>query len=129
MKNGFTGGLIVDYPNSTKAKKHFLFLMAGYSEEIMNEARSVIMPKAKTEDDSDSDDQMSEDDEYGDEEEKASWIDADRSDSEEEEQKVGVKGKLKKTKAIKRREERNEGRGKKNGKVHDRKWILKKKER
>ena len=31
MKSGFTGGLIVDYPNSTKAKKHYLFLMAGYS--------------------------------------------------------------------------------------------------
>ena len=32
MKSGFSGGLIVDYPRSTKAKKHFLFLMAGYSE-------------------------------------------------------------------------------------------------
>ena len=32
MRNGFTGGLIVDFPNSKKAKKYFLFLMAGYSE-------------------------------------------------------------------------------------------------
>ena len=50
MKNGFTGGMIVDYPNSKKAKKYYLFLMAGYSEEIMKEAKSVIMPmpKAKT---------------------------------------------------------------------------------
>jgi 18S rRNA (guanine1575-N7)-methyltransferase len=39
MKSGFTGGLIVDYPNSKKAKKYYLFLMAGYSEEIMSEAR------------------------------------------------------------------------------------------
>ena len=38
MKNGFTGGLIVDFPNSKKAKKYFLFLMAGYSEEIIKEA-------------------------------------------------------------------------------------------
>lgn len=38
MKNGFTGGLIVDFPNSKKAKKYFLFLMAGYSEEIINDA-------------------------------------------------------------------------------------------
>jgi len=46
MKNGFTGGLIVDYPNSKKAKKYFLFLMAGYSEEIMNDAKkSIFMPK------------------------------------------------------------------------------------
>ncbi|XP_037090943.1 probable 18S rRNA (guanine-N(7))-methyltransferase [Pollicipes pollicipes] len=29
MKAGFTGGLVVDYPNSTKAKKMFLVLMSG----------------------------------------------------------------------------------------------------
>nr|CAG4641114.1 EOG090X0BBW [Eulimnadia texana] len=29
MKSGFTGGLVVDYPNSTKAKKIFLVLMTG----------------------------------------------------------------------------------------------------
>mmetsp|Transcript_5935 Transcript_5935/g.5096 ORF Transcript_5935/g.5096 Transcript_5935/m.5096 type:complete len:157 (-) Transcript_5935:38-508(-) len=47
MKNGFTGGLIVDYPNSKKAKKYFLFLMAGYSEEIMSDAKKAIyIPKA-----------------------------------------------------------------------------------
>lgn len=44
LKNGFTGGVIVDYPNSKKAKKYYLFLIAGYSEEIMREAKSVIMP-------------------------------------------------------------------------------------
>ncbi|TPX34358.1 hypothetical protein SmJEL517_g03022 [Synchytrium microbalum] len=27
---GFTGGLVVDYPNSTRAKKYFLCLLAGY---------------------------------------------------------------------------------------------------
>jgi 18S rRNA (guanine1575-N7)-methyltransferase len=32
MKAGFTGGLIVDYPNSSKAKKYFLCLFAGYKE-------------------------------------------------------------------------------------------------
>lgn len=56
MKNGFTGGMIVDYPNSKKKKKYYLFLMAGFSEEIHLEAKSVIMPKAKDEGDSDSDD-------------------------------------------------------------------------
>lgn len=56
MKNGFTGGMIVDYPNSKKAKKYFLFLMAGFSEEIHAEAKSVIMPQAKTDEDLDSDD-------------------------------------------------------------------------
>jgi len=58
MKNGFTGGMIIDYPNSRKAKKYYLFLMAGFSEEIHNEAKSVIMPEAKTgEPESDSDDE------------------------------------------------------------------------
>lgn len=48
MKNGFTGGLIVDFPNSNKAKKYFLFLMAGYSEEIISDAEKAIMlPKGK----------------------------------------------------------------------------------
>lgn len=31
MKAGFFGGLVVDYPNSTKAKKFFLVLMTGGS--------------------------------------------------------------------------------------------------
>ena len=29
MRAGFGGGLVVDYPNSTKAKKYFLVLMVG----------------------------------------------------------------------------------------------------
>ena len=29
MKSGFSGGLIIDYPNSAKAKKYFLVLEAG----------------------------------------------------------------------------------------------------
>ncbi|KAG8897532.1 hypothetical protein FRB99_008104 [Tulasnella sp. 403] len=29
MKAGFTGGLVVDYPNSRKAKKYFLCLFVG----------------------------------------------------------------------------------------------------
>jgi len=33
MKCGFTGGLVVDYPNSTRAKKYFLCLFAGQSNE------------------------------------------------------------------------------------------------
>lgn len=31
MKAGFYGGVVVDYPNSTKAKKYFLVLMTGGS--------------------------------------------------------------------------------------------------
>ena len=29
MRSGFTGGIVVDYPNSTKAKKIFLCLFTG----------------------------------------------------------------------------------------------------
>lgn len=29
MKAGFYGGIVVDYPNSAKAKKYFLVLMTG----------------------------------------------------------------------------------------------------
>ncbi|XP_065201467.1 probable 18S rRNA (guanine-N(7))-methyltransferase [Planococcus citri] len=39
MKAGFYGGLVVDYPNSTKAKKYFLVLMTG---------GSMPLPKALT---------------------------------------------------------------------------------
>nr|CCA14293.1 methyltransferase WBSCR22 putative [Albugo laibachii Nc14] len=30
MRSGFSGGLVVDYPNSAKAKKYYLCLFAGY---------------------------------------------------------------------------------------------------
>ena len=52
MKAGFSGGLVVDYPNSTRAKKFFLTLMAGPPMEV---------PKAKGLDGSDDD--MDDDDE------------------------------------------------------------------
>ncbi|KAK9412352.1 putative 18S rRNA guanine-N7-methyltransferase [Crotalus adamanteus] len=34
MKAGFTGGMVVDYPNSTKAKKYFLCLFAGITDAL-----------------------------------------------------------------------------------------------
>eukprot|EP00242_Pyramimonas_sp_CCMP2087_P017760 CAMPEP_0198210978 /NCGR_PEP_ID=MMETSP1445-20131203/22552_1 /TAXON_ID=36898 /ORGANISM="Pyramimonas sp., Strain CCMP2087" /LENGTH=229 /DNA_ID=CAMNT_0043885151 /DNA_START=309 /DNA_END=995 /DNA_ORIENTATION=- len=42
MKSGFSGGMVVDYPNSTRAKKFFLCLMAGPPAEL---------PKPKNEED------------------------------------------------------------------------------
>lgn len=48
MKNGFTGGLVVDFPNSKKAKKYYLYLTAGFSEEIHRDAeKAVLLPKAR----------------------------------------------------------------------------------
>eukprot|EP01135_Chromosphaera_perkinsii_P012033 Nk52_evm1s2573 gene=Nk52_evmTU1s2573 len=35
MKSGFTGGLVIDYPNSTKAKKMFLCLFAGVTDAAL----------------------------------------------------------------------------------------------
>jgi len=43
MKVGFSGGLLVDYPNSAKAKKYFLVLMCGPPRQDQS------MPKALTE--------------------------------------------------------------------------------
>src|SRR5205814_1497827 len=44
MRCGFSGGLVVDYPNSTKAKKYFLCLFAG------TPSTSYQLPKAIGED-------------------------------------------------------------------------------
>jgi 18S rRNA (guanine1575-N7)-methyltransferase len=41
MKAGFAGGLVVDYPNSTKAKKYFLCLYTGPPS-------TFVVPSAKT---------------------------------------------------------------------------------
>ena len=83
MKNGFTGGLIVDFPNSKKAKKYYLFLMAGYSEEIMKDAEKAIMlPTARTEGDGYSDDESSEDES----------MDEDDSEESEDEEDMRKKG-------------------------------------
>lgn len=45
-KSGFSGGLVIDYPNSTRAKKFFLCLFAGIT------ATQATMPKALMEEDS-----------------------------------------------------------------------------
>ena len=34
MKSGFSGGLVVDYPNSTRAKKYYLVLEAGVRRNL-----------------------------------------------------------------------------------------------
>ena len=57
MKAGFTGGILVDYPNSTKAKKFFLVLMTGgiqqmpralgTGDEVENSRQSQVSYEAK----------------------------------------------------------------------------------
>jgi 18S rRNA (guanine1575-N7)-methyltransferase len=46
MKAGFQGGLVIDYPNSRKAKKYFLCLFAGISKEGGASGTKVELPKA-----------------------------------------------------------------------------------
>lgn len=46
LKAGFTGGLVIDYPNSSKAKKYFLCLFAGQAENGVRQE----LPKALGED-------------------------------------------------------------------------------
>lgn len=43
MRSGFQGGLVVDYPNSRKAKKYYLCLFTGGES-----ARKVELPKGLT---------------------------------------------------------------------------------
>lgn len=45
-KAGFTGGLVVDYPNSKKAKKFYLCLMTGPSPSTSNAKQQMQLPAA-----------------------------------------------------------------------------------
>jgi 18S rRNA (guanine1575-N7)-methyltransferase len=58
LENGFTGGLVVDYPHSTKAKKYYLFLQAGFTKETLDEVMKSI-PKADDEEEDDENEQVS----------------------------------------------------------------------
>uniref|UniRef100_A0A7S3FTT0 18S rRNA (Guanine-N(7))-methyltransferase n=1 Tax=Strombidium rassoulzadegani TaxID=1082188 RepID=A0A7S3FTT0_9SPIT len=111
LKNGFTGGMIVDYPNSQKAKKYYLFLMAGFSEEIYSEAKQVIMPQAKSE---------SDDEEDSDEEKKR---------YKPKEQQVGVYGKRKNHTTRQIFKQKNRKSHSEFGQVKSKSWIMAKKER
>lgn len=135
MKNGFTGGLIVDFPNSKKAKKYFLFLMAGYSDEIINDAQKAIMlPKAKVtgegySDDSEagSDEDMEEGEDEQEEQEDESEEDFKRE--QEKKSKIGVAGRKNHTSKTLQKARKQTGRFKPNGNRKNKKWILQKKER
>ena len=140
MKNGFTGGLIVDFPTSKKAKKYFLFLMAGYSEEIIKEAEeAVYLPKAVTEGEdydyssSDEDSDMEQDDN---EEEKEEQKESESSEDEDEmqgrfkpkENQIKQVGKRRVSKTIQKAKS-EKGRWKPNGNRKNKKWIMMKKDR
>uniref|UniRef100_A0AAZ3QJ68 18S rRNA (guanine-N(7))-methyltransferase n=1 Tax=Oncorhynchus tshawytscha TaxID=74940 RepID=A0AAZ3QJ68_ONCTS len=48
MKAGFSGGMVVDYPNSTKAKKFFLCLFAGFSGTLPKVRKRIRNMKGKS---------------------------------------------------------------------------------
>lgn len=50
LENGFTGGIVVDFPHSSKAKKYYLFLQAGYTKDSLDEVMNSI-PKPIEEED------------------------------------------------------------------------------
>ena len=144
MRNGFTGGLIVDYPNSKKAKKYYLFLMAGYSEEIQREAKQVIMPTAKEGNGDSEDDSSDEDDEEDDDMEDGAAENEGDDDSDEDDgsdnERIDVKGKHRKDfkKMFEKKVAQSMGPSangiskshkKFGGRVKDRSWILNKKDR
>ncbi|CAO2822960.1 unnamed protein product [Amaranthus hypochondriacus] len=58
MRAGFAGGVVVDYPHSTKSRKEYLVLTCGPP------SLSAAVPKAKGEDAEFCSDESSEDDEY-----------------------------------------------------------------
>ena len=57
LENGFTGGVVVDFPHSTKKKKYYLFLQAGYTKESIEDVMKAI-PKNETEEDDDEDEKV-----------------------------------------------------------------------
>ena len=121
MKNGFTGGIIIDYPNSKKAKKYYLFLCAGFSEEIYNEAKSVIMPEAKTGDESE--------EEFSSDGEGDITKGGNSKGYKKKDEQIGMYGKSKKnvmnfTKSIQKKKYHSE-----HGQFKSKSWILAKKDR
>jgi 18S rRNA (guanine1575-N7)-methyltransferase len=50
LENGFTGGVVVDFPHSTKKKKYYLFLQAGFTKESIEDVMKAI-PKNEVEED------------------------------------------------------------------------------
>lgn len=76
---GFTGGVVIDYPHSTRAKKYFLCLFAGPSSAYQLPEGKTGSPKADVTD-TESEEEDDEDEDGGEEEE---------GDDEEEEESEG----------------------------------------
>jgi len=68
MRCGFQGGLVVDYPNSTKAKKYYLVLFAGGSGDLPA-AKDGPSDNEEEEEDDDDEDNEDDDNEDGDDNE------------------------------------------------------------
>jgi 18S rRNA (guanine1575-N7)-methyltransferase len=58
LESGFTGGVVVDFPHSAKAKKYYLFLQAGYTQESLEEVMKTIPKLTNEKEDEESEDQI-----------------------------------------------------------------------
>jgi 18S rRNA (guanine1575-N7)-methyltransferase len=74
---GFTGGLVIDFPHSTRAKKYFLVLFAGPASAFTTPAAKTSKEEEEAEDDSDEEDE----EEEGEEEEESDGEAMDDDDS------------------------------------------------
>eukprot|EP01001_Neometanema_parovale_P007514 NODE_3813_length_1159_cov_87.066602_g3626_i0.p1 GENE.NODE_3813_length_1159_cov_87.066602_g3626_i0~~NODE_3813_length_1159_cov_87.066602_g3626_i0.p1 ORF type:complete len:370 (+),score=71.49 NODE_3813_length_1159_cov_87.066602_g3626_i0:64-1110(+) len=79
---GFTGGLVVDYPHSTRAKKYFLVLFAGPASAFqVPQARTGMEEERGSESEGDEDEEDEEDEEDG---ESCNGDDEDMNDEDDE---------------------------------------------
>jgi len=141
LRSGFTGGLVVDFPHSTKAKKYFLCLFAGPSTNAqLPPARGVsdFYDEKDAREDTDSDDS---DEDNSEQEDEKNDEDSDGM-NEEDSMEVTSTSKLptvpetemfsafRSRDSAKRTREKNNNRPRKRAKmrVKSREWILHKKE-
>ena len=98
MKAGFTGGLVVDYPHSAKAKKYFLVLNAGAS---VDGKKDEDLSKLAKSGEAGSDEEMeSEDDEEEVEEEKKRETVKNEKILKKDKKRKGAKGKVAAVKSV-----------------------------
>ena len=125
---GFGGGLVVDFPHSSRAKKYYLVLPAGPSEGGYHPPRALGEGAA----DEEEDEEELDDEEAEDEEE---WEDVEGEDDDGELKQIGKKrqsvtvaGTDPNRKRNKRQRRERKGKGAARPKVGTRSWVLMKKE-
>eukprot|EP01060_Flectonema_neradi_P021713 TRINITY_DN2959_c1_g1_i1.p2 TRINITY_DN2959_c1_g1~~TRINITY_DN2959_c1_g1_i1.p2 ORF type:complete len:332 (+),score=69.06 TRINITY_DN2959_c1_g1_i1:553-1548(+) len=133
-RSGFSGGLVVDYPHSTRAKKYFLVLSTGPQSELANVKAKTGMETDSEDEDMDSDDEECEEDEdYDDDDSLSDYISNDSPDrvSMAGSRKTAGTSRTKAKRKVQMRESEKKGGKLKRRKTakHTREWIMEKKEK